>query len=267
MRSACPTTLTTRRRSSRAPTLERRAGPTRAIRRRRSWRIGGVASRARTATSGSGTRRRSQSTYSNGSSRQHRSSSTPSAAAARLDREWVGIDISATAIDIILNERLPKLGVTAKTNGIPMDLAAARALHRDSYFDFERWAVTRVRGLVPNEIMIGDGGVDGRGRLLASPRDFDSTLLLAQVRGGASISVNDVRHSAIACLDGSGRRDIHHDGLVDSRSARRGRGIGHDPCRRREFPRVQFWIADYFNSALPTLADPYGKPIQRTDGG
>ncbi len=199
---------------------------------------------------------------------------TTIAAAARLDREWVGIDISATAIDIILNERLPKLGVTAKTNGIPMDLAAARALHRDSYSDFERWAVTRVRGLVPNEIMVGDGGVDGRGRLLASPRDFDSTLLLAQVKGGASISVNDVRAfcNRVSAMDAAVGIFITMDWSPTPGARAAAAGLGTIHVGAREFPRVQFWsIADYFNSAqrqppdLPTLADPYtGKPIQRT---
>ncbi len=82
-------------------------------------------------------------------------------AAYELNRKWIGIDISSFAIKLIINERLKNSSVNTK--GIPTDLASAKELAEKDRFAFEKWAITMISGLAPNQRQVADGGVDGRG--------------------------------------------------------------------------------------------------------
>ena len=127
-------------------------------------------------------------------------------AARRLNRRWVGIDISAFAIDLIRDRRLHDR--TIPTYGIPADLLGARKLAADKPFDFESWAVTRLPGFAPNTKQRGDGGIDGRATLALRPDDARSRLALAQVKGGkfAATYLRDFQHvidrekAAVGCF-------------------------------------------------------------------
>ena len=110
-------------------------------------------------------------------------------AAERLDRRWVGVDISSFAIDLVQEYRLKPLGVTAHIEGIPADLASARRLAELNRFDFESWAIYLVPGLVPNKKKTGDGGIDGRGMMLVEPDNTKSRLVLAQVKSGRFLAI------------------------------------------------------------------------------
>ena len=189
--------------------------------------------------------------------------------AHNLGRRWIGVDISATAIDIIQERRFKQMGVEAETYGIPKDLASARKLAADKPFDFESWAVTRIPGLARNEHQRGDGGIDGRGRMLEKPADLDSRLVLAQVKGGAGFVLDQFR-AFMRVLD----REEAALGVyitlepVTSPSARaEAAALGDVAIGAGRYPRVQFWsIADHFEGRqppLPTLADPEtGRPME-----
>ena len=69
-----------------------------------------------------------------------------------------------------------------------MDLSSAEMLAREAPLEFEKWAITRIPGLVPNQVQVGDGGLDGRGMIY--PNDG---LVLAQVKGGKSVPIDHVR--------------------------------------------------------------------------
>ena len=107
---------------------------------------------------------------------------TAVAAAHKLNRRWAGIDISPFAIDLIASKRFPEFKVPME--GYPYDLAGAAKLAREQPFKFEKWAVTRVPGLAPNDKQVGDGGIDGVGYLLAKPENGATDQVLAQVKGG-----------------------------------------------------------------------------------
>ena len=194
---------------------------------------------------------------------------TTVAAAAGLGRRWVGIDISPYAIDITQNERLAPLGIQANVEGIPQDLAGARRLARDNHQDFEAWAVTRIPGLAPNEIKVGDGGIDGRGRMQVKPADHGSPLVLAQVKGGRP-AIDQVRAFMTAM-----ERDNAAMGIfvtLDPFGERSGAwgetaGKGQIIVGAQSYPRVQLWsIAEYFDNrmpSIPTMLDPNtGRPVQ-----
>ena len=187
-------------------------------------------------------------------------------AARRLNRRWIGVDISAFAIDLIRERRLQD--PTIMTYGIPADLVGARKLAAEQPFAFESWAVTRLPGFAPNMKQQGDGGVDGRATLAVRPDDADSRLALAQVKGGKfTVSyLRDFRHvmtresAAVGCfttlepLPAKHRADVKADGTVH--------------VEGRPFDRLNLWsVAEYFDERyppLPTMTDPYsGKPIHQ----
>ena len=189
-------------------------------------------------------------------------------AAHELERRWIGVDISATAIDIIQERRLKPLGIATDTFGIPQDLASARKLAADKPFDFEAWAVTRISGLAPNERKTGDAGVDGRGMLLDKPTDGDSKLVLAQVKGGGFQigQLRDFLH-VIERDDAVCGVFITVDPVTSGQARAEARGLGDTSVGSGRYPRAQLWsIADWFEGRrphLPTLTDPQtGKPIQ-----
>ena len=181
-------------------------------------------------------------------------------AARALNRRFVGIDVSHFAIDIVRRLRLKDSQIPV--NGIPVDMYTAKQLAREKPFEFEKWAVTRVPGMVPNQRQIGDRGIDGRGKLL------DGGLVLAQVKGGnfALGHLRDFRHvlsrESAACgvfttLD-----------TVSTRNARvEAQGAGYLEVGASRYPKTQLWsIEEYFQDRfphLPPLADPYtGKAMQ-----
>ncbi len=190
-------------------------------------------------------------------------------AAHKLDRRWIGIDISATAIDLILERRLRPLGIVADAFGIPQSLADAGKLAAEKPFDFEAWAVTRIPGLAPNERKRGDEGVDGRGRMLDQPADYESKLVLAQVKGGRSFQLGQFRdflhvmeRESAAC-----GVFITLSPVASGQARALAAEAGEVTVGAERYPRVQLWsIADYFEKRrphLPVLTDPYtGKPVE-----
>ncbi len=189
-------------------------------------------------------------------------------AAHNLGRRWLGIDISATAIDIIRERRLVPLGIEAPAEGIPYDLRAARKLAADKPLDFEAWAVTRVPGLAPNERKGADAGIDGRGRLLDKPDNHDSTLVLAQVKGG-SFRLSELR-DFLHVVEREGAACgvyITCDRVTSAQARAEVRQQGELHVGAGRYPRVQLWSAEELFEGrmptMPTVADPNtGRAIQ-----
>lgn len=116
-------------------------------------------------------------------------------AAQRLDRRWIGIDVTYIAIDLI-EKRLQhtfgqSISETYTVYGIPRDLGGAHALFKHSPFDFERWVVSLI-GAQPNQKQVGDKGVDGVARFHTDSRGTIGRLLVS-VKGGRSVTPQFVR--------------------------------------------------------------------------
>ena len=187
-------------------------------------------------------------------------------AAYKLGRSWIGIDISPFAIDLIQKVRMK--GIPIEVRGIPEDISGAMKLAREKPFEFEKWAVCRIPGLMPNDKQVGDGGIDGRGILLNEPDDHDSKLVLVQAKGGG-FGLSQLR-DFLGVLDrDSAAMGVYitlnpitsHDARVEA--IRR----GNIKFGASSYQRAQLWsIYDYFNGKypnIPPLADPYtGKAMQ-----
>jgi site-specific DNA-methyltransferase (adenine-specific) len=90
-------------------------------------------------------------------------------AAEHLGRNWIGIDISPFAVELVRQVRIEakfphlRAGKTFEIRGLPTTLDGARLLAQSDKLRkaFEIWAVT-VLGGYPNEKKGGDNGIDGR---------------------------------------------------------------------------------------------------------
>jgi len=191
---------------------------------------------------------------------------TTIAAADRWDRKWLGIDISALAIDLVQGERFPHRKL--RISGIPEDFKTAEIMVRNNPFDFEKWAITRIPGMLPNNKQRGDGGVDGRGMLYnwrTHKKDLKGTngLVLSQVKGG-SFHLGDLRDFLHTV-----EREKASFGVfitlskVNSNNAKAEMQTAGDiNIGVNTYKRVQLWsIEEYFDEKaklpkLPPLADP-----------
>jgi DNA modification methylase len=81
---------------------------------------------------------------------------TTIAVAERLKRQWIGVDISPTAVGL-MKRRMEKLGAEVKLVGMPVTDAQLRALKP---FEFQNWVIQRMNGThAPRRS--GDMGIDG----------------------------------------------------------------------------------------------------------
>ena len=185
---------------------------------------------------------------------------TTAAVSRKLKRQFIGIDISSFAIDLVRDRRLKDKSIPIY--GIPQDLRSAEKLARENPYNFESWAVTRLPGFAPNTKQVADGGVDGRATIAHKPDNWESKLALSQVKGGKFslsalrdfIHVTDRDKAAMGCYitllpvtTQASRIEVVNTGKVSVQNV--------------PYPRMQTWsIADYFDEKLPkfpTMNDPY----------
>jgi len=116
-------------------------------------------------------------------------------AAVRLGRRWIGVDITYIAIDLIRNRLRqahgPAIDETYRVLGVPADLASAHDLFQRNPFDFERWAVSLVRG-TPNDKQVGDHGKDGILRFYRGKKERPGQIVVS-VKGGKQLNPSTVR--------------------------------------------------------------------------
>ena len=191
-------------------------------------------------------------------------------AAQELQRQWVGIDISPWAVDIMKGRLLRKFpNLDLYIDGVPTDMDSAYLMHNDKPLAFEAWVLQRIPGIAPNEKQVGDRGVDGRGYLVDKNREGDTQSVIVQVKGG--------KHGMTA----SEFRDFQHvierenafmgivvvmENSMNRNQRREARIAGDVHLAATAYPKIQFWtLEDHFAGrapSLPPMLDPFtGKPI------
>lgn len=122
-------------------------------------------------------------------------------AAERMNRKWIGIDITYLAINEIIDrlntEHAEGKPPVYELQGTPKDVAAAEALFEttkdQNHKPFEQWAVTLVGGRW-REKKGADRGIDGRIGLWHPTGEFREALI--QVKGGKGLTLSQVRDFA-----------------------------------------------------------------------
>jgi adenine specific DNA methylase Mod len=114
-------------------------------------------------------------------------------AAERLNRQWIGIDVTHYAITLI-EARLKANHPTASytVHGRPTDLAGARDLARRDKHQFQWWAAWRLGSQSYREDKRGaDRGIDGN--ILFKNGPYGDGRIIVSVKGGENVGVQMVR--------------------------------------------------------------------------
>ena len=120
-------------------------------------------------------------------------------AAEHLGRQWIGIDISPFAIQLIrkvrIESKFPKLkyGTDFKIEGLPTTLEGAKLLAEQDKIKkaFEIWCVSTLDGY-PNEKKGADKGIDGRIKFRPDGMKGKAKYAVVSVKGG-KLKADDIR--------------------------------------------------------------------------
>jgi len=181
---------------------------------------------------------------------------TTVAVAQRLNRKWIGIDITYLAIDII-EKRLQKSGLQEGKDfiidGAPADEFSAEKLAETNPFQFQYWAISRIPGGVPNERKTGDKGIDGFIYFTDTSKPNKTGKAIISVKGGKNVNPSMVRD-----LVGTIQSNNADFGILitlpeptqnmKAEAAKQ----GYFQYRRMQIPKVQILsVKDLFTKPLP----------------
>jgi len=202
--------------------------------------------------------------------------------AERLDRKWVGIDITTLAINLIkhrLQKQFYDKNIKIFVDGLPKDLSGAKALFKKDPFEFEYWALDLVNAMPAQsktkENMRGaDRGIDGIitfAKDLKKGGDYEYGKILVQVKGG------NVQRNDIATLKGDIEREKADGGLfitlekptqpMKQEAIEAGDfSVSFSP---KKFPKIQIiTIEELLKGAQPDIpfwSQPYYKEAKRVE--
>ncbi len=116
-------------------------------------------------------------------------------AANKLQRHWIGIDITHLAVSLIerrLKDAFP--GIIFDVLGTPKDIGGARDLANRDKYQFQWWAVSLVDAVPQGGKKKGmDRGIDGIRWIRTSPNPADFEKVLVSVKGGETVGAAMVR--------------------------------------------------------------------------
>ncbi len=184
---------------------------------------------------------------------------TTVAAAEKLARKWIGIDVTIIAINLIekrLREHFPD--AEYKVIGIPTDVPSAEKLaaSREGKFLFERWFVMVLGGQPYKSSGGGDAGIDGF--LYARDVKRQTHRVIISVKGG------HYGPAAVRDLKGVVEREGAAAGLLlalnapstEAKAEAASAGRFELPGVARSYPKLQILTAaDYFDGLRPDLPD------------
>ena len=170
---------------------------------------------------------------------------TAVAAAHKLDRQWIGIDVTHLAVALMKNRlktafnTLP--GRDYQVVGEPVDVGSARALADQDRYQFQLWALSLLEALPREQGRKGaDRGIDGVVYFLDGPKRTTHKAIV-QVKSGrvSSPHVRDLKGTLDREKAALGLfitlEDPTRDMLAEAASA----GFYHSDVWQRDYPRVQ----------------------------
>lgn len=128
---------------------------------------------------------------------------TTIAVAEKLNRSWIGVDISHLAIRLIKKRlldsyrgnrrKLKEIHHSVEMHGLPKDIGSAKELAKSTVegrFGFQDWVIEVMLGGVSNEKKVADGGWDGYLTFGVSEKERD--VVLIEVKSG-NVNVKNLR--------------------------------------------------------------------------
>jgi len=161
-------------------------------------------------------------------------------AAQKLNRKWIGIDITHLAINLMRNRLKDSFpGIQFEVIGEPKDLSGAKALAHQDRYQFQWWALGLIGARPLGEKKKGaDKGIDGVIQFIDDPSSKPSRIV-AQVKSG-HIGVNAVRElKAVAANDAIGVLIILEPPTSPMKVEALDAGFYHSPIYDKDYPKIQ----------------------------
>jgi len=198
---------------------------------------------------------------------------TAIAVAERLNRKWIGIDITALAINLVkhrLRKQFAGKNIKVDIDGLPKDLVGARELAKRDPFEFEYWVCDLINampaGNKTQENMKGaDQGIDGIITFLKgidNEKNYKYGKVIVQVKSGK------VQRDDIATLKGDVEREKADMGLFltleepsqPMKTEAVSAGTFALPFSKKEFPKIQIiTIEELLAGREPDIPLQYSK--------
>ena len=170
---------------------------------------------------------------------------TAVAAAQKLNRQWIGIDITHLAVALMKNRLKTGFGLVSgkeyKLVGEPVDVGSARALAEQDRYQFQYWAMSLLEALPRGDEKKGaDRGIDGVVHFVDGPKR-EMQKAIVQVKSG-KVSSPHIRD-----LKGTMEREKAALGLFitlekptrEMEKEAVSAGFFHSELWKRDYPKIQ----------------------------
>jgi site-specific DNA-methyltransferase (adenine-specific) len=161
-------------------------------------------------------------------------------AAQKLNRRWIGIDITHLAITLMRNRLRDSFpGIQFEVSGEPVDLASAKALARQNRYQFQWWALGLIKARPLGEKKKGaDKGIDGVIQFIDDPSGKPKRAVV-QVKSG-HVGVNAIRElKAVAAHEAFGIFVTLEPPTGPMQDEAVGAGFYHSPGWNKDYPKIQ----------------------------
>jgi len=161
-------------------------------------------------------------------------------AAQKLNRRWIGIDITHLAITLMRNRLRDSFpGIQFEVIGEPVDLASAKALARQDRYQFQWWALGLIKARPLGEKKKGaDKGIDGVIQFIDDPSGKPKRAVV-QVKSG-HVGVNAIRElKAVAAHDALGIFITLEPPTGPMQTEAVSTGFYHSPGWNKDYPKIQ----------------------------
>ena len=177
---------------------------------------------------------------------------TAIAAAQKLNRRWIGIDITHLSISLMKYRMKDAFGLVEKQDyavvGEPEDISSAKQLAKDDRYQFQWWALS----LVQAKPLGGDGGKEGKKGKKGSDKGIDGSINFVDEKGKIQrvliqVKSGHVKSGDVRDLRGVVERDEAAIGVFltleepskDMTTEAVSGGYYHSSLWQKDYPRVQ----------------------------
>jgi len=160
-------------------------------------------------------------------------------AAQKLNRNWIGIDITHLAIALMRNRLKDSFNIDAEVVGEPVDLTSAKALAAEDRYQFQWWALSKVKARPAGEKKKGaDKGIDGVIHFIDDPTSKPKRVIV-QVKSG-HVGVKDIRElETVAANEAIGVLITLEPPTNPMQVEAVAAGYYHSPIWDKDYPKIQ----------------------------
>ncbi len=166
-------------------------------------------------------------------------------AAQKLNRKWIGIDVTHLAINLMRNRLKDSFKIKAEVIGEPADLGGAKELaSQPDKYQFQWWALGLIGARPAGEKKKGaDKGIDGVISFIDDPTSKPKRAVV-QVKSG-HVHVKDIRElKDVASKEAMGIFITLEEPTKDMKVEAVGAGYYHSPIWDKDYPKIQILTID-----------------------